>query len=598
MPEKSKSARGAASAVAPGKKKKRSLFGRIRLALLLLILLAVVAIQPPVFRQIVGTALRFAAWRDGESLQFGRITGSIFEPVVLRNVVWTRHAESGAVTRIEILRARAWLAWSNIFPGAVSESIRIAAKKAGFEPIGKNGLWFHELELDDVTAKIVLPTGGTREAPAPTYDRWLRAAFRRPPIRPGQLTVRNGDFILAHGAEYLRARKTRLSLSETDAGTFAAGEVIWKSRAGSRVFTGVIGRTALQGPKVTLAALRLAPDVTVQTVTVSSGEGGSGRLQFSAALDAFGGRIDAEAESITQNGQWHIDATGNFSNINIAGLVTFVNLGEAAGGNLKEGRFSFRGMPGDFSTAEATVRLEAGAFQWESRQWDSLVLGLSLFEGRLQIPELQLRQGKNQLTIKGSMALPQPGAHWWDRQFDLKVDADIRNLTELSALVLPDFKYAAGQLFIHGSVSGNGAEAGRPAQFEGQLIVNGSGLQWRTAPVDVLNAALVFRGRELEIISAHLLRADDFLRGTGRISLADGSYAGEVRLSAKDLAIYKAILSPALLPAPLGGGVEVTWAGKGNAGAHDGKFTARLSRFRLLGPQGTLPLDAECSGAY
>ena len=196
------------------------------------------------------------------------------------------------------------------------------------------------------------------------------------------------------------------------------------------------------------------------------------------------------------------------------------------------------------------------------------------------------------------MALPQPGAKWWERQFDFKVDADILNLTDLSALVLPDFKYAAGQLFIRGSVSGTGAEKDRAPHFDGQLIIRGTGLQWRTAPLDDLQAALLFHERELQIITAQLSHEDDFLRGSGHISLADGGYSGEWRLSAKDIATYKAVLTPYLLPAPLGGGVEMTWSGKSATGGHDGKFTARLNRFHLLGPGGTLPLDAEFNGAY
>jgi hypothetical protein len=223
---------------------------------------------------------------------------------------------------------------------------------------------------------------------------------------------------------------------------------------------------------------------------------------------------------------------------------------------------------------------------------------MSLLDHRLQIPELRLRQGQNQLTVKGTMALPQPGANWWERQFDFKVDADIRNLTDLSALLLPEFKYAAGQLFIRGSVSGSGSHDGQPPNYEGQLVASGTNLQWHTAPIENIQAAFLFHDREFQIISAQLMQKADYLRGTGHISLVDGSYAGEWRLSVRDLATYKSVLTPYLLPAPLGGGAEVTWLGTGTGGNHSGNFTARLDRFHLLGPGGTLPLDAEFSGRY
>jgi hypothetical protein len=130
------------------------------------------------------------------------------------------------------------------------------------------------------------------------------------------------------------------------------------------------------------------------------------------------------------------------------------------------------------------------------------------------------------------------------------------------------------------------------------MVVSGNALQWRTAPIDSLNAALLFHGRELEIVSAQILHADDILRGSGRISLADGSYSGEWRLFARDLGVYRTVLTPYVLPTPLGGGIEATWSGKGVGTNHEGSFSARLNRFRLLGPRGTLPLDAEAAGVY
>lgn len=598
MPEKLESAAIGATPKPSTGRNKRSLLGKLRLTLLVLILLVLVAAQAPVFPHVVGTVLRIAAWGDGASLRIGKVEGGIFDPVIVQDALWTYRADSGAVTRIEVRRARAWLAWSNVFPEPVSGWIRTGARKAHIRPIGTNGLWFHELECDGVTAKLSLPTSEVKSSTEAAGSRWFRSLFGHSNVRPGRVMLRGADLIVERGTDYLRAVNAHFSLGEIAPGTFGASQLVWSGGGGKKTFRDVRGRTSLQGSRATVAGLRLAPDVTVETFTVSASDIATGKLTLSTRLAAFGGIIEAEAGTGIQGRQLWIDVTGTFSSINVAGLAGFLSLSEAAGGVLKEGTFRFRGTPRDFTSAEAMVRLEAGAFQWDSRQWDSLVLGLSLLDQRLQIPEFKLRQGTNQLTVKGSMALPQPGVKWWDRQFDFKVDADIRNLTELSALVLPDFKYAAGQLFIRGSVSGTGAQNGQPPSFDGQLILRGTGIQWRTAPLDDLQAALLFRERELQIITAQLSHEDDFLRGSGQVSLTDGSYAGELRLSARDIAIYKAVMTPYFMPAPLGGGMEVMWSGQGKAAAHDGKFTARLNRFHLLGPGGTLPLDAECNGAY
>ena len=583
---------------APRKRKKRGLFGRVRLFLLWVVLLLCIAVQASVFPHVVRAVLKFRAWQSGAALSIGKIEGNLVEPVVAPDLLWSYRADTGAVTRVEIRRARAWLAWSNIFPAPMAAWVRSGTERAGFYPIGGNGLWFHELELDDVTARLSLPHGAESEAGPESQTRWLRRAIGVPGAQPGIYTVRNADLILDRGEDWLRVSGAHFALSETAAGFVRATQIEMKTESGRKSFRGVRGRTSLADAVATVAGMWLAPDVTLQSLGVSLEQFARGRLKFSTVLTAFGGNIEAEAETAFEDRRLRFDGNGTFSKISVAGLATFLGLSDAAGGVLNSGHFTFHGTPADFTKSEATVRFEAGAFQWDSRQWDSLVLGLSLVDQRLQIPEFRLRQGQNQLTVKGTMALPQPGVQWWDRQFDFKVDADIRNLTDLSALVLPEFKFAAGQLFIRGAVSGSGAQPDAPAKFEGQMIVSGNELQWRTAPIDHVNAALLFHERELQIISAQFIHADDFLRGSGRISLGDGSYSGEWRLSARELAPYKAVLTPYILPAPLGGGVEATWSGKGGGAAHEGNFTAKLSRFRLLGPGGTLPLDAEFNGAY
>jgi hypothetical protein len=569
----------------------------VRLFLLWVVLVLCIAVQAPVFPHVVRAVLKFRAWQSGATLEMGSVEGNLFEPVVLRDVFWSYRADTGAETRVELRRVRAWLAWSNIFPAPVAGWLRSGAEKCGFHPIGGNGLWFREVEMDDVTAHLTLPNGADAEPRGELKLQWLRRALATGGVQPGIYTVRNADLLVSRGDDSLRVSGAHFSFSATAPGTMRAGKIAIRTGSVRKNFSGVRAHTSLEGSRATLAGMKLAPDVTLQSLSVSLDHFASGELTLKTDCEAFGGKVQAEAAAGFRDRLLRFDGSGNFSGINVAGLASFLGLGDAAGGVLNSGNFTFHGSPSEVAKSEATLRFDAGAFQWESRQWDSLVLGLSLVEERLQIHEFKLRQGKNQLAVKGTMALPQPGVKWWDRQFDFKLDGDIRNLTDLSALMLPEFKYTAGQLFVSGAVSGSGAQADAPAKYEGQMVVSGNALQWRTAPIDSLNAALIFHGRDLQIISAQMLHGDDILRGSGRISLADGSYSGEWRLSARDLGVYRALLSP-ILPTPLGGGIEATWSGKGAGTKHEGAFSAKLNRFRLLGPNGTLPLDAEAAGIY
>ncbi len=562
-------------------------------------LLVLIAVQAPVFPHVVRGVLLLDAWRKGVDLRIGRVQGSLSEPVILSEAYWHYTPETGGATRVEVRNARAWFAWSNIFPEPISNCLRAGAERLGFAPIGQNGRWFQLLELRGLSAKFLLPDGPAEEIT--NSPRWLRSQFGGGAHHlPVVFSVRDADFVIGRGEDYLHAERVYMTLSQIEPGTVLAAQLTWKIQGSEKSFRDVGGRTSLQESLATVAGLRLGPDVRVDSFSVGLADLANGRLTLNAALSAFGGEINAQGQSAPQGRDLSLDVSGNFRDINLGSLATFLGISDAAGGLIKDGRFSFRGTPRDFASGQATVRLEATNFQWETRQWDSLVLGLTLLDQRLQIPELRLHQGVNSVTLSGSMALLSGSSPWWERAFDFKVDADLLNLTDLSALLLPDFKYAAGELYVRGAVSGNGAEGG--AAYDGQLILSGSKLKWRTAPLDVLQAAVLFRGRELQIINAQILRGEDYLRGVGNISLAgDGSYEGSVRLSVRDLAIYQALLAPPVLPAPLAGRALVDWQGKGGGLRQEGRFTAQLEKFRMLGAPGlqaTHPLDANFSGSY
>ena len=157
MIEKSESATTEPSSPRRRQRKKRGLLARLRLLVLCALLLVLVAAQAPVFPHVVRAVLKFRSWQSGATLSMGTVEGNLFEPVVIRNLLWTYRAETGAVTRVEIRRVRAWLAWSNVFPAPVAGWVRSAAERVGFYPTGGNVQWFRELEMDGVTARLSLP---------------------------------------------------------------------------------------------------------------------------------------------------------------------------------------------------------------------------------------------------------------------------------------------------------------------------------------------------------------------------------------------------------------------------------------------------------
>jgi hypothetical protein len=367
----------------------------------------------------------------------------------------------------------------------------------------------------------------------------------------------------------------------------------------THTFRNVRGATALREDGVTVANLLLDPAVNVESFSTDFHGLMNGQPKLELGVAAFGGRIDASSEVIPPDRGAGLQATMHFSQIAIAPLASFLGISEAAGGTIKEGQVTFRGLPRDLLKASVTARLEATNFQWETRQWDSLKLGLTLIDRRIQIPELELHQGHNLLSLNGEMALPNGKVPWWQSDFFCNVAGQIDNLTELSALVLPDFRYAAGKARIDGTVNG------KDRRYYGSLIVSGSGLSWRNAPIQDLRAALRLDGKDLQIANLDLYNKgdnkDDYLRGQGVISLdGSGNYHGDLRASVEDLSTYAGILQKPLVPEPLAGGAVFHWSGEGTAKGQTGKFFARLQKVRPLGDTSSLlhPLNAELEGTY
>ena len=85
---------------------------------MLLALLALVSLaQPQVFQFVVRHLVVFEAWRAGGHASVARVEGSLFDPVVLVDSVWSFRGGSGAVARVEVRRVSADLAWTHLLKG-------------------------------------------------------------------------------------------------------------------------------------------------------------------------------------------------------------------------------------------------------------------------------------------------------------------------------------------------------------------------------------------------------------------------------------------------------------------------------------------------
>ena len=550
----------------------------IRWFLLLLIVLVASLAVPQVFQTVFGWCIQFEAWRRGGSARIERIDGSLWEPIVLTHTYLDLSTASGASTRVEISRMEAIMAWKNLF-------------QRGGES------WVERVTLRGVTGKVQIPVDRT-PGPAPandTWSRWLPLPAPSEPALPAAIEAQDIDFVFQSNGDYVRVEDASFAASATTSGELSIPRLTISQPWLRRGFRNVRGKAALQDNRLALADVQLESGVVLKSLTTAAVALARGDLDLEATFAAFDGELRVEAATQPAGRGVVFEASGKFGQINIAKLASFLALSDAAGGIIKDGNFTFRGPPRDLTRAQASLRFDAVNFQWETRQWDSLTLGLTLMDRRLNVLQLDLRQGKNELHLSGELALPEAGKQWWQGEFNTTVDARIENLTDLSALLLPEFKYAAGQASIEGSIRG------RAEEFNGQLLVSGSKITWRNAPIDTLHAAVKLNGKEVQVANVELVNGEDYLRGRGLVQFSNPPvYWGELRLVVEDLKTYAAFLQKPVLPEPLAGGAVIDWTGEGSREGNSGKFLARLRKVRTLGALATQlhPINADLEATY
>jgi hypothetical protein len=543
----------------------------------LLVVLAVASLFiPAVFQVALRALIKFEAWQHHSRVEIAEVEGSFYEPVRLQHTRWTFTSRAGSVARVAIDEAEADFDWRALLPW-------------------QGGRWFQRLNVTGVAGRVEIPVVIKRDPSTPAGPPRLETAIPQWWPTPGDITANDVDLTIVTGDNSIRIEESQWILSESKAGFVKASQIVVKQPWLNRTFRGVHGATALQASKVTIANLELDKDVVVTRTSADLTKIATGVLSLDIEIDAFEGDFRIQANTLPGQREVKLHSTSTFRNINVASLATFLGLSEAAGGRIDSGSFTFDGALADLPHSFCSLRLNARNFQWESRQLDSLVIGAELLNQHVQIYEFELKQGHNDLSLSGELGLPRGQTPWWQNEFALNIAARVENLTDLSALLLPDFQYAAGHATVDGSIRG------KDQQFHGQLIVSGSDLTWRKAPIQELHAALRLNGNELQLATLDLINRDDYVHGRGVINiLGPKQYWGELRASVEDLATYSSLLQKPLVPEPLAGGAVVNWSGEGSAARYSGSFFARLQKVRSLGKTGAQlhPVNAELQGVY
>ncbi len=538
------------SRVKPVKGKK----GRYLLLAVMAVGLAVVyGFQGVVLEKVIRIAIKAGGEALGLIVEVGEIKARLGSPLIFEKV--RIRAEDPAVSRTagKFGRVEAVLNWPTAMFGKSGRLLREASVSDGW------------LVMDQ--RREALPPGEpmrrlTDTARKQEADFVLWALPRR------LVLGRVGYDVLWEGGSF-GIRDVNADFDEAALGQFTASGMELRVENVRQVFAGQQAKTAWKNGEAFLADLTIRQGMTINNLAIQLSRPGGVGVDVHAAL--FGGSLRGGAFFGEWRGEPGVDAAVWASGFNLTEVSEFFGIDGKAGGNLTEGRFTFRGNPDRPLDAEASLRLVAEDFRWGERGWKTLESSISLINRRLSLGELQLRQEKNSVSANGELAL---SGDWKDvasSPFLLNVSASIYDMAALGDLFGPPFDELSGRMTVSAVLNG------RAKMVDGFLSVEASKMAVRGRSVESGKLDVLFAGGEARVQRLELWSSGDYLTGEGAVALRfPNTYYGQFQGRVKDLGEY-AWLPENPLPVT-SGGLQFRWTGDGTRNAHSGAFHASLDQ--------------------
>src|SRR6185436_18677873 len=154
----------------------------------------------------------------------------------------------------------------------------------------------------------------------------------------------------------------------------------------------------------------------------------------------------------------------------------------------------------------------------------------ALYNRKIQLQQLYIRQKSNQFTLSGEAALPATSAEWLRPDFRGNISASINQLGEFLALFGANPADFAGKISIQGSMDTHGRN------FGGNIAIEGASLTFFSHDIDRFSAKVTLKTSELQIERFDLARKKDSLSGEGKIDLSpEHKYSGKMEAWTDDL---------------------------------------------------------------
>ena len=411
-------------------------------------------------------------------------------------------------------------------------------------------------------------------------------------LLPDNFRIGDLDLDVETDSSTVSLRGLILSASQIESGEFFARRIFVSSPYLRQTFVDLRGATSWEGSRLTIAGISLARGLDLEAATIDLSQLAKRRLGIDLHLDTFGGTLRASFQGRAEK-KFAIDLAGSAVNISLAQISSALGFLEPITGSVRASKFTFRGNPGEFLDATASVWIELADFAWRARRADTVMLGATYYDRRLEVDQLYVRQHRNELTLNGELLWPKQPVRWANLQFRGRMDASIPDLNAFAQL----FGAQTGDLA--GAVSTQGEIDSMTTAAHGQLAFHGQGVSFRGVALDSLGGSIQFNGSEAVVENFALRHGDDFIQGQGTLDLAPNHrYSARLTGAVNNLAAYAPLLPAGWRSAKIAGGVTFDWSGDGTFAAHSGTFQAYGHGLQLPVAPLRSPLAVTLEGTY
>jgi hypothetical protein len=489
----------------------RELHVRNRLALGILLILLAAAAAIWLTPSAVSNGVRFWVWwraqKEGFTANIDQIDAPFLRPVVIHRLQLKSARDDALRVEVTATNARFTLNFKHIL-------------------LHLRGRAIHTLSIGELRCEVHRANPGVR-----ALSRRAWATLHR--LLPNTLDIARLETRVENGPTLALLRNGFLSASETEPGRFGAEELLIASPWFHQTFAQLRGATHWEADRLSLAGLTLTRGLDLQSATVDLSRIGNQRVALQFELDAFNGRLrgNISHEWRSSHSTWKI--AGGATDVSLAQTSEAFGFADRVDGLLHAGNFTFRGNLSEPDRVTASLWAELTALTWRNRTAEAIMLGAALYDRRIQLQQLYIKQKSNQFTLSGEALLPTNWSGWLSPDFRGTISASINELGEFAAL------FGGNQGDFAGKITVEGAMDTRDRKFGGHVTLQGASLTFFKTVVDNLSARLNLKAPELQIESLEIRRKNDSFSAQGKIDLSDQhDYSGVIAGSVENLPDY------------------------------------------------------------